>query len=176
MSATIKFSHLIELACTHVHMNYVEQFLSNSNTRLPSLVRLHIQYEHLLAVTENFTRNATRINCDRLKSIRFYGELTMVHSTDFYLYFPSLWIVCSLAWCTSVLFDISIQKNFRMILISEENQCGFNPFEKRKIKRLQLFVWFFVLWWVFYLVLNWIIGYILSEDHRCWEVLKDNDK
>jgi hypothetical protein len=90
MSATIKFSHLIELACTHVHMNYVEQFLSNSNTRLPSLVRLHIQYEHLLAVTENFTRNATRINCDRLKSIRFYGELTMVHSTDFYLYFPSL--------------------------------------------------------------------------------------
>jgi hypothetical protein len=90
VSSIIEFSHLIELCCGRAHMNYVEQFLSDLNTYLPSLIRLYVQYEHLLTVTENFTRNATRINCARLKSIRFGDELTMVHSKDFYLYFPSL--------------------------------------------------------------------------------------
>jgi hypothetical protein len=71
--------------------------LSDLNTRLPSLIRLVIQHERLSTVTENFTRNATRINCAGLKSIILDHELAMVHSKDFYQYFPSLQIVCSSA-------------------------------------------------------------------------------
>jgi hypothetical protein len=90
VSSIIEFSHLVELNCTHVHINYVEQFLSDLNTRLPSLIKLHVRYEHLETITENFRRTATRINCAKLKSIKFYDEITMVHSKDFYLYFPLL--------------------------------------------------------------------------------------
>jgi hypothetical protein len=89
-SSIIEFSHLVELDCIHVHINYVEQFLSDLNTSLPSLVKLHVRYEHLETITENFIRNATRTNCTKLKSIKFDDETTMVHSKDFYLYFPLL--------------------------------------------------------------------------------------
>lgn len=87
VSSIIEFSNLIELDCRCTHVDYVEQFLSDSNTHLPSLSKLVIQYEHLLTITENFTRNATRINCAKAKSMKLYEEITIVHSKDFYLYF-----------------------------------------------------------------------------------------
>jgi hypothetical protein len=90
VSSFIEFAHLVELDCSHVHINYVEQFLCDSNTRLPSLTKLRVQYEHLVTTTENFRRDATRINCAKLKSIKFNDETTMAHSKDFYLYFPLL--------------------------------------------------------------------------------------
>jgi hypothetical protein len=90
VSSIIEFSHLLELNYSYADINYVEQFLSDLNTRLPSLTKLCIQYEHLVKVTENFTSNTTRINCAKLKSIQFDGEMTIVHSKEFYLYFPLL--------------------------------------------------------------------------------------
>lgn len=90
VSSIIEFSHLVELDCDYVHIDYVEQFLSNLNTRLPCLSKLRVQYKHLVTVTENFTRNTTRINCVKLKHITFNNEVAMVHSKDFYLYFPLL--------------------------------------------------------------------------------------
>jgi hypothetical protein len=67
----IEYLHLIELTFAPVHIDYVEQFLFSLNTRLrlPSLNSLCIEYEQLLTVTENFTRNATCTNCVKLKSI-----------------------------------------------------------------------------------------------------------
>jgi hypothetical protein len=89
-SSITEFSHLVELILDNVHIDYVEQFLSSSNTRLPCLNTLHVKYEHLVTVTNNFTRNATRINCAKLKRIIFDEVIHLVHSRDFYLYFPSL--------------------------------------------------------------------------------------
>jgi hypothetical protein len=95
-SSVIEFSHLVELMCSFVHIDYLEEFLCNSNTRLPCLSKLIVRYEHLATVTRNFTRNATRVNCARLKQIIFFGGddqvevVTMVHSKDYYVYFPSL--------------------------------------------------------------------------------------
>jgi hypothetical protein len=67
----IEYLHLIELTFAPVHIDYVKQFLFSLNTRLrlPSLNSLCIEYEKRLTVTENFTRNATRTNCAKLKSI-----------------------------------------------------------------------------------------------------------
>jgi hypothetical protein len=90
LSSIIEYSHLVELNCACVHIDYVEQFLSNSNTRLPCLNKLDVQYEHLVTVTENFTRDTTRINCAKLKHITFDHKVAMVHSKNFYLYFPLL--------------------------------------------------------------------------------------
>ncbi len=90
-SSMIEYSHLVELYYNHdVHIDYVEQFLSNLNTRLPCLSKLHVKYEQLVTVTENFTRNTTRMNCAKLKRIKFDNEVKTVHSKDFYLYFPLL--------------------------------------------------------------------------------------
>jgi hypothetical protein len=95
-SSVIEFSHLVELMCPFAHNDYLEEFLCNSNTRLPCLSKLIVQYEQLATVTRNFTRNTTRINCARLKQIIFFGSddqmevVTMVHSKDYYVYFPSL--------------------------------------------------------------------------------------
>jgi hypothetical protein len=63
---------------------------SNLNTRLPCLSKLHVQYEHLVTITENFTRNTTYINCAQLKQTHFYDKMPILHSQDFYLDFPLL--------------------------------------------------------------------------------------
>jgi hypothetical protein len=76
-------------------INDVEQFLSDINTRLPCLNKLHVKYEHLTTVTKNFTRIATRINCAKVKSLTFHDPVDMRHSKDFYLYFPSLQMMFS---------------------------------------------------------------------------------
>jgi hypothetical protein len=89
-SSIIEYSHLVELDCADAHIDYLEQFLSNLNTRLPCLSKLHVRYEQLVIVTGNFTRNSTRMNCAKLKRINFYNKMTTVHSKDFYLYFPLL--------------------------------------------------------------------------------------
>ncbi|CAF3363887.1 unnamed protein product [Rotaria socialis] len=90
VSSVIEYSRLAELGCIHVHIDYVEQFLSNVNTCLPCLRKLHAQYEHLVTVTENFTRNTTRMNCVKLKHITSDDNVAMARSKDFYLYFPLL--------------------------------------------------------------------------------------
>ena len=88
--SVIKFSHLIELRCEIVDLDYVEQFLSSLITYLPALTKLNVQYEHLVTITENFTSDITRTNCTNLKSINFTDVQATVHSEDFYRYFPSL--------------------------------------------------------------------------------------
>jgi hypothetical protein len=89
-SSIIEFSHLVKLAYGGVHIDCVEQFLSDSNTRLPCLNKIYIPYEHLVNVTENFTRNITRSNCAKLKHISFGRKMAMVYSKDYHLYFPLL--------------------------------------------------------------------------------------
>jgi hypothetical protein len=89
-SSIIDFSHLVELTYYTVHIDYVEQFLSESNTRLPCLNKIHISYQSLVSATENFTRSTTRMNCEKLKYIIFDRKMAMVHSKDYYLYFPLL--------------------------------------------------------------------------------------
>ena len=90
-SSIIEYSYLNELDFPLTHDDYIEQFLSSLNTHLPCLHRLYIEYEQLVNVTKNFTRDATRINCAKLKHITFLDEnVNLVHSKDFYMYFPLL--------------------------------------------------------------------------------------
>ena len=89
-SSIIEYPHLVELYLFNAHIDYVEQFLSSMNTRLPCLYKLWVRYEHLISVTNNFTRDSTRINCAKLNRLIFVETLHLVQSRDFYLYFPSL--------------------------------------------------------------------------------------
>jgi len=87
-SSIIVYPHLKTLLLPNVHIDYVEEFLHDNNTYLPSLIQLHIKYEQLKTVTNNFTNNRTRRNCANLKSIG--NDEVIVYPKDFYLYFPSL--------------------------------------------------------------------------------------
>ncbi|CAF3975240.1 unnamed protein product, partial [Rotaria sordida] len=87
-STLITFSHLTFLDLKPAHMNYAKQFLLEQNTRLPRLLTLNIRYKTLTKVTNNFTNNATRLNCSKLKYLhvnKFYDLPSNIHQ-----YFPSL--------------------------------------------------------------------------------------
>ncbi|CAF1409157.1 unnamed protein product [Adineta steineri] len=93
-SSIITYPHLAELVLSDIHIDYVEQFLFSFNTCLPCLNSLDIRYEHLTTVTENFTRDATRMNCAKVKRIVFNRVIHLGQSRNFYLYFPSLKKYC----------------------------------------------------------------------------------
>jgi hypothetical protein len=88
-SSIIEFSHLMILNVAMSCIDYAKQFLFDFNTRLPCLNRLHIKYEDLLIITENFTNNDARSNCSKLQHIIF-GSRPTIYPENFYLYFPLL--------------------------------------------------------------------------------------
>jgi len=84
----IKYPHLIYLSVMNSDVTYTEQFLLETKTYLPCLTELRVDYEKLKTITENFTRNATRVNCTGVKCL--ITDVTLTHSKDFSLYFPLL--------------------------------------------------------------------------------------
>ena len=79
----IKYPHLTILLLRKAHDDYVEQFLVDTEMSLRSLF---VDYEAMKRVTENFTRNTTRINCAKLRSIYLLGAKKITkHIKD---YFP----------------------------------------------------------------------------------------
>ena len=95
----VQYPHLRSLQFARVHVDYVEQMLNASKTRLPSLAELRINYDHLTSVTNNFTRDATRLNCINVQKLLPYrlghNESTddraiNTQSEDLHAYFPLL--------------------------------------------------------------------------------------
>ncbi|CAF3598527.1 unnamed protein product [Adineta steineri] len=68
-STLISFPHLNLLNLIDAHDDYAEQFLVDTNTHLPCLLDLCITYESLETVTNNFTNDATRLYCSKLKEL-----------------------------------------------------------------------------------------------------------
>ncbi|CAF1303127.1 unnamed protein product [Rotaria magnacalcarata] len=88
----------IDFSCTHI--DYVEEMLNESKTRLPSLRQLWIDYDQLKTVTNNFTRDSTRLNCIHVEQVDFQGSINddddydsdwiKAQPNDFHVYFPLL--------------------------------------------------------------------------------------
>ncbi|CAF0767868.1 unnamed protein product [Adineta steineri] len=68
-STLISFPHLNLLNLIDAHDDYAEQFLVDTKTHLPCLLELCITYESLEIVTSNFTNDATRLYCSKLKGL-----------------------------------------------------------------------------------------------------------
>ncbi|CAF2837110.1 unnamed protein product [Rotaria sp. Silwood2] len=88
LHSIVEYPFLISLSIFYTHIDYVEQFLNQTKTHLPRLTELTVDYDQLRIVTENFTRDTTRLNCINVKNLIF--EKLIVHSEDFYTYFPLL--------------------------------------------------------------------------------------
>ncbi|CAF1313478.1 unnamed protein product [Rotaria sp. Silwood1] len=90
-SFIIIYPHLVELSFFLGNIDYVKQFLLDSNMRLPRLNKLHVNYDELKCVTNNFTNAAAHAKCAKLKHITFdTTETTLVYSKNFFLYCSSL--------------------------------------------------------------------------------------
>lgn len=85
-SLMIKFPHLTELHLLNVHHDYIEQFLVDAKTYLPNLTYLLIKIDQLKRVTHNFTRNATRLNCAKIKDLYIKDRSDLPE--HFHIYFP----------------------------------------------------------------------------------------
>ncbi|CAF1354120.1 unnamed protein product [Rotaria magnacalcarata] len=95
----VQYLHLTSLEFGRTHIDYVEQMLNESKTRLPCLTQLWIDYHQLKTVTNNFTRDATRLNCINIEELDFHSgsdhddsddHLIIAQSKDFHVYFPLL--------------------------------------------------------------------------------------
>jgi hypothetical protein len=86
--SVVEFPYLISLCLNSCDIDYVEQFLNETKTHLPRLMKLTVDYYKLSIVTENFRRDTTRLNCAKVKQLLI--DKTVVHEKDFYVYFPLL--------------------------------------------------------------------------------------
>jgi hypothetical protein len=95
----VQYLHLTSLVLADVHIDYAEQMLNESKTRLPCLTDLCIRYDQLKTVTNNFTREATRLNCINVEELDFHilnddddnnEHSIKAQSKDFHAYFPLL--------------------------------------------------------------------------------------
>ena len=68
----INYYHLIELRFFQAHEDHLEEFLLDRKTYLVNNVYLYVGRELLEKVTDNFTRDATRLNCSNI--IFCYGD------------------------------------------------------------------------------------------------------
>jgi hypothetical protein len=84
----VKYPHLTSLDVAYCHENYLEQFLNETKAYVPCLTKLTVDHRHLKSVTENFTREATRCNCAKVKQLIIIQRLD--NSEDHSHYFPSL--------------------------------------------------------------------------------------
>ncbi|CAF4580535.1 unnamed protein product [Rotaria sp. Silwood2] len=82
-----EYFFLSELRIINVHDDYIEEFLFDTKACLPHNVILYIKYESLQRVTDNFTRDATRINCAKIVELYLCSEPQ--HSNSLQGYFPN---------------------------------------------------------------------------------------
>ena len=73
----IEYPHLIRLHFSRIHDDYAEQFLLDTKTCFLNEIYLSIENDVLQRVTENLTRDATRNNYSKVKTLRCH------HSFDF---------------------------------------------------------------------------------------------
>jgi len=82
----IKYPHLTVLRLINVHDDYAEQFLLNTKTCLSNFIHLILDYDQLHSITHNFTRDATRVNCGKIKSLYIGNQSNLPEHFD--VYFP----------------------------------------------------------------------------------------
>ena len=64
-----EYPHLSCLNLTFAHNDYIEEFFLQTNTSLPDNLHVTVDYQGFKHVTQDFTSNATRNNCQKLRSL-----------------------------------------------------------------------------------------------------------
>ncbi|CAF3743704.1 unnamed protein product [Rotaria socialis] len=75
--ALIEYSYLAKLHLLSIHDDYAEQFLLDTKTCLPNNIHLIIDYDILQRVTQNLTRDATRINYSKVERLSAHHKVDL---------------------------------------------------------------------------------------------------
>ena len=65
----IEYPHLTYLSLNLAHDDYIELFLDETRMCLSNNLHLDLDYKSMKRITHSFTRDATRTNCAKLKSV-----------------------------------------------------------------------------------------------------------
>jgi hypothetical protein len=65
-SSKIQLLHLIKIDLLKAHEDYLEEFLNHTKICLLNNIHLNANYCSLEKTTNNFTRDATRMNCSKI--------------------------------------------------------------------------------------------------------------
>ncbi|CAF0834079.1 unnamed protein product [Rotaria sordida] len=90
--SVIQYPYLSVVDLFHAHDDYVEQFLLDIKTCLTTKLDLQVYFSTLDRVTNNFTRDATRINCGKLLDIHVPRKILI--SNQLKDYFSDTKIYC----------------------------------------------------------------------------------
>ena len=82
----IQFPHLTCLILYDAHDDYIELFLDHTRVSLSNNVHLNLDFEPLKRVTYHFTRDMTRINCQKLKSLLLNGYGLPKYARSYFLH------------------------------------------------------------------------------------------
>ncbi|CAF4176413.1 unnamed protein product, partial [Rotaria magnacalcarata] len=69
------------------HDDYIDEFLCNTKTYFQNNILLDIDYKVLQRVTDNFTRDDTRINCTKINELVLFGKVKDSKSVQDYFPF-----------------------------------------------------------------------------------------
>ncbi len=72
ISSIIEYPNLTRLDLSDTHDDYVELFLFDTKISLPNNLHICIEYQSLQRVTDYFTRDTTRNNCEKLAVLYFH--------------------------------------------------------------------------------------------------------
>ena len=84
----IDYTHLTMLDVEISHHHYMEQFLDGKKTFFRNSIRLIADYHDLERLTNNFTKDKTRINCAKIKHFDYFERWNV--PSHFHDYFPLL--------------------------------------------------------------------------------------
>ena len=84
------YPHLTCLSIVRSHEDYIDQLLNHSNTHLPRLTELDIEYSPLRATTKNFTCDAIRHNCSKITHLFLCRNQPVEQSPSCFSFFPLL--------------------------------------------------------------------------------------
>jgi hypothetical protein len=86
-SHILSFVHLIKIDLVNAHEDYLEEFLNHTKICLLNNVYLRANYDSLEKVTNNFTRDETRMNCSKIIRLTSSKRMTNIDE-NFQKYFP----------------------------------------------------------------------------------------
>ncbi|CAF3480689.1 unnamed protein product [Rotaria sp. Silwood2] len=85
----VKYSYLKILRIRQVHDDYIEEFLFHTKTYFENIL-LDVNYKALERVTENFTRDDTRINSAKINEIYLFGDVKYPRFLHDYFHFSKI--------------------------------------------------------------------------------------
>jgi len=83
----IKYPRLIEIDLIKAHDDYVDEFLNNKKNFFINSVHLRVRYNSLENTTDKFKRDATRMNCSKIITLRLSKDMENFDE-NFKQYFP----------------------------------------------------------------------------------------